>query len=106
MPVTPFMGGTLLTLIESVGDYALKRYALEGNPLAFAVGFGIYGSLAAVLVWLFKSLGLAIVNAYWDATSNIISMIVGYFLLHEVYSAKQWIGMIVVTVGMLLINGN
>ena len=104
--ITPLMGGTLLTLVESVGDYALKRYALEGHPLAFFVGFGTYCSLAFLLVWIFRSFGLAIVNAYWDATSNVISMIVGYFLLHEVYSAKQWIGMMVVTVGMLLINGN
>lgn len=100
------MGGTLLTLVESVGDYALKRYALGGQPLYFALGFGVYGALAAILVWLFKSLGLAITNAYWDATSNVLSMMVGYFLLHEVYSAKQWIGMAVVTAGMFLINGN
>jgi multidrug transporter EmrE-like cation transporter len=106
MPISPLMGGTLLTLIESVGDYALKRFALEGHPLAFAVGFGIYGALAAVLVYLFKTLGLAITNAYWDATSNVISMLVGYFLLHEVYEVKQWIGMGIVTVGMLLINGH
>ena len=104
--MTPLMGGTLLTLVESVGNYALKRYALEGHPLAFLVGFSIYGALATILVWLFRSFGLAIVNAYWDATSNVISMIVGYFLLHEVYSAKQWIGMFVVTAGMFLINGN
>ena len=104
--MTPLLGGTLLTLIESVGDYALKRFATGASPLFFALGFGVYGSLAGILVWLFRTFGLAILNTYWDATSNVLSMFVGYFLLKEVYSLKQWIGMAVVTIGMFLINGN
>jgi multidrug transporter EmrE-like cation transporter len=104
--LSPLQGGVILTLVESVGDYALKRFATGGSPLFFAIGFGIYGALAAILVWLFKSLGFAITNAYWDATSNIITMAVGYFLLHESYTVRQWIGMGVLTLGMLLINGN
>ena len=105
LALTPFRGGLLLTLVESVGDYALKRFATGGSPLFFALGFGIYGALAAILVWLFKTLGFAITNAYWDATSNVITMAVGYFLLRESYSVRQWIGMAVLTLGMLLING-
>jgi multidrug transporter EmrE-like cation transporter len=106
MGMTPLLSGTLLTLVEAIGDYALKRYALGAGIPFFGVGLGIYASLAFLLVWIFKSFGLAIVNAYWDATSNVLSMLVGAFLLNEVYSAKQWIGMITVTIGMFLINGS
>ena len=106
MPLSPLLGGTLLTVVESVGDYALKRFATGGSPLFFALGFGIYGSLAGILVWLFRTVCLAILNSYCDATSNVLSMMVGYFLLKEVYSVKQWIGMTIVTIGLFLINGN
>jgi multidrug transporter EmrE-like cation transporter len=104
--LTPFRGGLLLTLVESVGDYALKRFATGGSPAFSALGFGVYGALAAILVWLFKTLGLAITNAYWDALSNVAGMAMGFFLLQESYTLRQWIGMILLTFGMVLVNGN
>ena len=104
--LTPFRGGLLLTLVESVGDYALKRFATGGSPAFFALGFGVYGALAGILVWLFKTLGLAITNAYWDALSNIAGMAMGFFLLKESYTFRQWIGMTLLTLGMFLVNGN
>lgn len=106
MGMTPLLSGTLLTVIEAIGDYALKRYAQGAAWPFFGIGFGIYASLAFILVWIFKTFGLAIVNAYWDATSNVLTMLVGAFMLNEVYSTKQWIGMITVTIGMILINGS
>lgn len=72
----------------------------------FALGFGIYGALAAILVWLFKTLGLAITNAYWDALSNVTGMAIGYFLLKESYTFRQWVGMFILTLGMFLVNGS
>jgi multidrug transporter EmrE-like cation transporter len=98
------MGGTLLSTIEIVGDYALKRYALGASWPFLALGTGIYLSLVGVLVWLFKTLGLAITNSYWDGTSNIISMVVAACFLNETYTLKQWIGMGIVGLGLFLIG--
>ncbi len=104
MTLTPFLGGTLLSTVEAVGDYALKRYA-QGAPWPFfAVGTGVYVCLAGILTWLFKTLGLAIINSYWDGTSNIISMVVAACFLNESYTLKQWLGMGIVGFGLFLIG--
>lgn len=104
MTVTPLIGGTLLSIVEAVGDYAIKRFALDGGWLFLSLGTGIYLSLVGILVWLFRTLGLAITNSYWDATSNIISMVVAAVFLKESYSLKQWLGMGIVGLGLFLIG--
>jgi multidrug transporter EmrE-like cation transporter len=101
---SPFISGTLLTVVEAFGDIALKQYAIGGSSLFLGAGVVVYGVLAFLLSWLFKFNGLAITNAMWDATSNIMTMGLGYFLFHEVYSLKQWIGMATVALGILLMK--
>ncbi len=101
---TPFVAGLILTLVEAVGDFSIKKY-VQGSGYGFlGVGIGVYLSLVGLLVWLFKTLGLAITNSYWDATSNIISMFVGACMLGETYTLKQWLGMAIVGLGMFLIG--
>lgn len=102
--ITPLAAGTLLTVVESFGDYALKRYAQGGGLGFLGTGFGVYIGLAGLLAWIFQYLGLAITNSYWDATSNILSMIVGGVLLKETYTLKQWIGMSIVGLGLFLVG--
>jgi multidrug transporter EmrE-like cation transporter len=104
MQVSPLIGGTILSVVESIGDFALKKYALGGSLGLLGVGFSIYGVLVGVLVWLLRTHGLAITNSYWDGTSNILSMIVGGFFLKEVYTVRQWMGMSVVVLGLFLLG--
>jgi multidrug transporter EmrE-like cation transporter len=104
MQLNPFLSGTLLSLVEAVGDYSLKRYATGAGSLFFGVGFAIYGLLAVILSWTFQSNGMAIVNTFWDGTSNIVNMLVAALLLKESYSFKQWLGMSIVSLGLFLIN--
>lgn len=104
MTLSPLAGGTLLSLVEVIGNYGLKRYAQGANWPFLALGISVYMTLVGILVWLFKTLGLAITNSYWDATSNIISMFVAAFFLKESYTIKQWLGMGIVGVGLFLIG--
>ncbi len=106
MLITPLIGGSILTIVEGVGDYALKRFAIGGANWLYPIGVGIYVLLANILVHLFKTLGFAITNAYWDATSNLFTMAIGYLVFRESYTPLQWLGMFIVTVGIILLNGN
>ena len=94
----------ILTLVESVGDYALKKYAIGGAAGFLGLGVGVYGILAGILVWLFRHLGLAITNAYWDGLSNIMTMILGGVIFKESYTPKQWAGMGIIAVGLFLLG--
>ena len=96
------MSGVLLTLTESVGDYALKVFATNGSKPMLGLGMTVYAGLAGMLAWLFKFNGLAITNAFWDATSNVLTMFMGAVLFKETYTARQWAGMVAVTLGIAL----
>ena len=104
MSVTPFFGGLILTIVEAFGDSALKKYALGAGTAFFAGGLTVYAALAGILAWIFKTSGLAITNAYWDGLSNLMTMGLGFFIFKEVYTVKQWIGMLTVTAGVLLMG--
>lgn len=102
----PLLAGTILTLVEGVGDFALKKYAIGGAWEFLPVGVSIYVALAFTLVWLFKHVGFAILNATWDGLSNVFTMAVGYLVFKEVYTLREWAGMFMVTLGLVLINGS
>ena len=104
--MNPLIGGTLLTLVEGIGDFALKKYAIGGTWGFLPFGVTIYVVLAFLLTWLFKTSGFAILNATWDGLSNVFTMAVGYFVFKEVYSLREWAGMVMVTLGLVLINGS
>ncbi len=103
---TPFIGGLILTLVEALGDYSLKKYVHGAGNGFLGLGVGVYLSLAGILVWLFQTLGLAIINSYWDGLSNIVTMVVAACLLNEKYTLKQWIGMAIVGLGLFLLDGH
>lgn len=94
-----------MTLVESVGDFSLKKYALTNSKGFLSMGIGVYTILGGILGWLLKSNGIAIVNAFWDGTSNILTMAMGGLLFNETYTVRQWIGMAVVTIGIFLMDG-
>ncbi len=101
----PILAGTMLTLVEGVGDFALKKYAIGSAFSYLPIGISIYIALAFLLVWLFQHVGFAMLNATWDATSNVLTMIVGALVFKEVYTLREWAGMAMVTLGLVLING-
>jgi multidrug transporter EmrE-like cation transporter len=100
------LGGVLLTLTEALGDFALKKYALGATWSFLGLGIGVYVVLACMLAILFKHLGFAILNATWDGTSNILSMLLGAFVFQETYTIREWLGMASVGIGLFLINGS
>jgi multidrug transporter EmrE-like cation transporter len=102
----PLLGGTILTLVEGVGDFALKKYAIGGPTSWLPVGVSLYVALAFILVWLFQHVGFAILNASWDGLSNVFTMAVGYLVFKEVYSVREWLGMAMITLGLVLMNGH
>jgi multidrug transporter EmrE-like cation transporter len=102
----PLLGGTILTLVEGVGDYALKKYAIGGAWAFMPFGVSIYVVLAFTLIWLFQHTKFAILNASWDGLSNVFTMIVGSLVFKELYTIREWAGMILVTLGLVLINGS
>jgi multidrug transporter EmrE-like cation transporter len=95
--------GTLLTLVELVGDTSLRYYAKTDTSLFLGIGTAAYLGLVYILQWAFRSEKLAIVNGYWDAFSNILTTLVAYFILGEALTRTQLIGLFLIGGGIYLL---
>ena len=98
MPESAFAVALQLTLIELFGDIALKMQ----KPI---IGFTLYNVLAYVLYMKLPKQNLALVNAYWDALSNIATTLAGVIVFKEKYNACQWTGFVMITLGVALLHG-
>jgi len=88
-----------LTLIEAVGDYSAK---IE-QPIP---SYAAYIWLSQRLQQYFKEeegSSIAIVNAYWDGFSNLMTMSMGY-LLGEQLTMRQWAGCALISAGIFFLS--
>lgn len=88
-------GGLILTAVELFGDYGAKIQ----NPALCYIG---YNALAYILLQLMKTRSLTLVNANWDGISNLLTMLLG-FILGERFQPRQYLGLGLITAGLLLI---
>ena len=95
--------GTLLTLVELIGDTSLRQYAQTGTSLFLAIGTAAYLGLVYILQAAFRTEKLAIVNGYWDAISNILTTAVAVFVLGEKVTNVQLIGLFLIGGGIYLL---
>jgi len=92
----------LMTAIESVGDASLKQYAKTDDLKFFAVGEGSYITQAYVIQLALRDNKLGVVNAYWNAMTNITNTLIG-MAMGETYSGYQLTGIGLIAVGILLL---
>ena len=92
----------LMTAIESVGDGSLKHYAKTDDLTFFAVGEASYITQAYVLQLALRDNKLGIVNAYWNAMTNITNALIG-MSMGETYTGYQMAGIGLITAGILLL---
>ena len=92
----------LMTAIESVGDGSLKQYAKTNDLKFFAIGEGSYITQAYVFQLALKDNKLGIVNAYWNAMTNITNALIG-ISMGETYSGYQIAGVALISAGILLL---
>ena len=92
----------LMTAIESVGDASLKQYAKTDDPKFFALGEGAYIGQAYVFQLALRDNKLGIVNAYWNAMTNITDCLIG-MAMGETYNTSQLAGVGLITAGILLL---
>lgn len=89
--------GSILTVTEIFGDYGAKK----GNDL---LTFAAYNLLAAeLLVFLKGNSSLTLVNANWDAVSNLATFGLGFFL-GERFTNRQYLGLFLISAGLFLVQ--
>lgn len=99
-----FKDGMILTLSEAVGDFSFKKAVTERDQRWRWVGHVAYLGLSQVLYGLLQRDKLAILNAYWDATSNVVTYAIGWLWFGEQITPTQHLGFGLTLIGSWLLR--
>lgn len=94
-----------LSIVEIVGDVALKKYA-NNKGLGY-LGIGIVGYIGVIIMLIISLQGstILLVNNAWDGTSSLIESIYAYVILGERFeNFYQYFGIIFIIVGLYLLK--
>ena len=97
------IGGVLLSVIGlCAGELPRWQWTLAGSgALAYLIVFGTLGFLA--FTWLLHRVSPTQLGTY-AYVNPAVAVLLGWWLLNEVLSATQWLGMAVILVGVILVS--
>jgi len=94
-----------LSVVEIVGDVALKEYA-NGKGLLY-LGIGIVGYIGVVtlLILSLQDSTILLVNNAWDGMSALIESVFAFVVLGERFeNVYQYFGAILIFLGLFLLK--
>ena len=94
-----------LSLVEIIGDFALKQYSNGGT--IFHLGVGIIGYIGVVIMLIISLHGTTVllVNAAWDGVSALIESAAAIIILGERFNHySQYVGVIFIIFGLYLLK--
>jgi multidrug transporter EmrE-like cation transporter len=101
---TPYAFIAGIVLIEALGDYYLAEFAINGLASGVVIGYLSYAIVLVLFVSSIRTMGLAWSNSAWDGWSNIATNLVAVYGLGETPSTTQYIGMVFISIGLLLLG--
>jgi len=94
--------------VELAADSFLKYAATHnGKELLGIFGFLGYGIIAGIIFAIndpSRALQWGIANTSWNAFNTIITAAVFTLFFHESYTAMQWIGIVLVSLGLYMVS--
>jgi multidrug transporter EmrE-like cation transporter len=95
----------LMSVVEIVGDFALKEYANGGASLYLFIGILGYIGVVTILIIALKGSTVLLVNAAWDGTSALIESLAAIILLGERFEHKsQYAGVVLIVCGLYMLK--
>ena len=94
-----------LSLVEIIGDFALKEYANNGRITQLLLGICGYIGVVIMLIISLQGSTVLLVNAAWDGMSAVVESITAYVLLGERFSNySQYMGVCLIISGLYLLK--
>lgn len=94
-----------LSLVEIVGDVALKEYANDKGLAYLGVGIVGYIGVVTLLIMSLQGSTILLVNNAWDGTSSLIESLYAYFILGERFdNYYQYLGIVFIIGGLYLLK--
>lgn len=96
---------SLLSLVEIVGDFGLKKYAQSGKYIHLLAGIVGYIGVIIMLIICFKESSVLLVNAAWDGTSALLESVAAFVFLGERFDHfSQYGGVLMIILGLYLLK--
>lgn len=94
-----------LVFLESIAEYELKEASIVTTSYQkyLFLGILVYGLVAFFFyMYLFHVKNLAIANAIWNGGNMILITLVSVLFFHERLTMIQYIGLILIAIGLVL----
>lgn len=94
-----------LSVVEIIGDFALKQYANKGGIGNLALGVAGYIGVVGMLIISLQGSTILMVNSAWDGMSTIIESLAALIILGERFdNIWQYVGLFMITSGIYLLK--
>jgi len=93
-----------LAVFDLAAIILIKFWHLKGNIAYLLGGILSFAVTAFVMGLSLKYEGVAIVNILWVALSTILVTIVGYYFFKEPIALRQFIGIAIIIVGLIIVE--
>ena len=93
-----------IVCIEAIGDYHLAQFAMAGVLSSLIIGYLAYGITLIFFIYSSREMGLAWSNSAWDGVSNITTNAVAILFLGEKATFIEYIGMALISSGLILLG--
>jgi len=93
-----------INILDLIGVISAKFWNMNKNPIFLALTILCFGGAGLFFAFSLKYEGAAIANILWIALSIILVTIVGYFFFKEAITTIQFIGIALITLGLILVN--
>ena len=93
-----------LSVFDLVAVTAIKLWHLKQNAVFLVIGMSSFAITAVFMGLSLKYEGLAIVNIIWVAISTILVTIIGYYFFKEPIALRQFIGIAVILIGLIIVQ--
>ena len=94
-----------LVFLESIAEYELKEASIVTTSYQknLFLGILVYGLVAFFFyMYLFHVKNLAIANAIWNGGNMILITLVSVLFFHDKLTMIQYIGLIMIAIGLVL----
>lgn len=100
--------GIILMMVSSICvclGQLLWKLSAQGNILYLLFGFALYGIGALVMIYAYRFGSLSVLQPMLSM-NYVLTIIIANFVLKEPIKLLQYIGIIIVIIGVILIGGD